>query len=105
MAEADRARAADAASAHMRGTLERSAEAWGNRAELLDRLEASSTARAEAVARDRETFRSEQEDPGHGSTREGEAQAEGAGRQSERAARPRITGLGEVPERKDDDAD
>lgn len=102
MAEADRARAAGESSAHMRGTLERSADAWGNRAELLNRLEASSSARAE-----REQFRSEREHHGQGtgSIEQGEAQAEGQGRQGEKRARPRIKGLSTVPERKDEDAD
>jgi hypothetical protein len=107
MAEADRSRAADTSSAHMRETLERSAQAWGNRAALLNRLEASSGIRAEAAAREREKLRSEREHHGQGtgSTEQGEAQAEGQDRQVEKRARPRIKGLSLVPERKDEDAD
>jgi hypothetical protein len=107
MAEADRTRAAEATSEHMRGTLERSAEAWGTRADLLGRLEASSSARAEAVAREQEALRSERmtHGQGTGSTEQGEAQAEGGRRQVEERARPRIKGLSPVPERKDEDAD
>jgi hypothetical protein len=107
MAEADRTRAAEATSAHMRGTLERSAEAWGNRADLLDRLETSSSARAEAVASERERLRSEREDDGQGtgSVEEGKTQTEGEQRQGDQRARPRIKGLSPVPERNEDDAD
>ena len=51
----DRARAADAVgSQHMRDTLERSADAWGERAKLLDRLAASFSARARARAAEQE---------------------------------------------------
>ena len=69
LAEADRTRAAAMANDHMRGSLERSAATWTDRATLLDRLEDQATARVKAEAR------------------------------------PRITGLSEVPERKDGDAD
>lgn len=44
----DRARAADVESDHMRDSLERSAEAWSDRANLLQRLETSVSARARA---------------------------------------------------------
>ena len=55
LAEGDRARAADVVgSEHMRNTLERSAKAWGQRAKLLDRLEASFSARRDAEAKDQE---------------------------------------------------
>jgi hypothetical protein len=55
LAEGDRARAADAGgSGHMRDTLERSAEAWGARAKLLDRLEKSFSARKQAEASEQE---------------------------------------------------
>ena len=51
----DRARAADVVgSEHMRGTLERSADAWAERAKLLDRLEASFSARTRARAAEQE---------------------------------------------------
>jgi hypothetical protein len=46
LAQADRERAAANASAHMRASLERSADAWTARASLLDRLAASFNARA-----------------------------------------------------------
>ena len=46
----DQARAADAGSAHMRSTLERSAAAWSVRAKLLERLETSFSARSAAEA-------------------------------------------------------
>jgi hypothetical protein len=47
-AASDRERAAASTSEHMRACLERSAEAWSARAHLLDRLQASFEARAEA---------------------------------------------------------
>ena len=47
MALDDRARAADIGSSHMRSTLERSADAWSTRAELLERLETSFNAKGE----------------------------------------------------------
>jgi hypothetical protein len=49
-AESDRERAEASSSEHMRECLERSAEAWSARAHLLDRLQASFEARAEANA-------------------------------------------------------
>jgi hypothetical protein len=49
-AASDRERAAASGSEHMRECLERSAEAWSARAQLLDRLEASFEARAAANA-------------------------------------------------------
>jgi hypothetical protein len=48
MAQDDRDRAADIPNDHMRSTMERSADAWTARADLLERLEASFNARAEA---------------------------------------------------------
>jgi hypothetical protein len=48
LAENDRGRAAAVAGEHMRATLERSADAWAARAQLLDRLETSFNARIEA---------------------------------------------------------
>jgi hypothetical protein len=45
MATDDRARAADVVSDHMRHRLERSADAWTNRANLLERLQTSFNAR------------------------------------------------------------
>jgi hypothetical protein len=51
----DRARAADVVgSDHMRNTLERSADAWVERAKLLERLEASFSARIGAEAAQQE---------------------------------------------------
>jgi len=50
MALDDRARAADVGSDHMRDRLERSAEAWTDRANLLQRLETSFSARIKAQA-------------------------------------------------------
>ena len=47
MALDDRARAADIGSSHMRSTFERSADAWTTRAELLERLQTSFTAKGE----------------------------------------------------------
>ena len=49
LAQADRDRAAETVNDHMRATFERSATAWSTRASLLDRLEASFSARAAAV--------------------------------------------------------
>ena len=49
MALDDRARAADVVSDHMRNRLERSADAWTNRANLLERLQASFSARTRAL--------------------------------------------------------
>ena len=54
----DRARAAETPNDHMRSSLERSADAWAARANLLDRLEASFKARAEANVRDGTNSRS-----------------------------------------------
>lgn len=48
----NRARAAETPNDHMRSSLERSADAWEARANLLDRLEASFKARAKANVRD-----------------------------------------------------
>jgi hypothetical protein len=100
MAKADRTRAADTTSEQMRGTLKRSAQTWANRADLLDRLEASSNARTEAVALERERLRSEGEDHGQGTgpIEQGKTQAEGERRQGEKRTRPRIKGLSLVPE-------
>jgi hypothetical protein len=47
----DRERASATPNAHIRATFERSAEAWGARAGLLERLETSFEARAESMAR------------------------------------------------------
>lgn len=107
MAQADRDRAAEADSDHMRKTLERSAAAWRTRADLLGRLEASSSARADQVAREHQELRSERENDGQGTgpVEQGKAQAEGEGRQGEKRPRLRIKGLSSVDERKDDDAD
>ena len=51
MESGDRARAAETPNDHMRSSLERSADAWAARANLLDRLEASFKARADANTR------------------------------------------------------
>lgn len=45
---ADRVRAGEMANDHMRSSHMRSADAWGARASMLERLEASSRARTEA---------------------------------------------------------
>lgn len=50
-AASDRERASTTAITHVRATFERSAEAWTERASLLERLETSFDARAESVAR------------------------------------------------------
>ena len=107
LAQADRTRAADATTAHMRGTLERSADAWASRAGLLERLETNFNARAEAYGRERDQLRAERKDDGQGTSpvEQGKAQAEGEFGQEGQSARPRIKGLSPVPERKDDDAD
>jgi hypothetical protein len=47
----DRKRAAASSSEHMRAVLERSADAWSERARLLDRLEKDFNARAANAAR------------------------------------------------------
>jgi len=52
LAQGNRAQAAGSPSEHMRGCLERSADAWTARAVLLERLEASFNARSEAQARE-----------------------------------------------------
>jgi hypothetical protein len=52
LAHDDEERAAAVPNAHMRATLERSAAAWTSRADLLDRLEASFNARADAANED-----------------------------------------------------
>jgi len=54
LAQADRARAAETSNGHMRDTLQRSAAAWDERARLLDRLEATFNARAQANLSDAE---------------------------------------------------
>ena len=109
LAEADRTRAADVTSEHMRGSLERSAESWGKRANLLDRLEGSFSARAEAHAQAQDSLRSERNDGGQGTgpLEQGKAQAEGQLRQAQKGPRPRIKGLSSVqaPGREDYDAD
>ena len=48
LADDDHRRAVNVCNAQMRASLERSAAAWGARAALLDRLEASIAARAHA---------------------------------------------------------
>ena len=48
----DRDRAAAIANEHMRVILERSADAWGARAKLLDRLETNFSARAALIQGD-----------------------------------------------------
>ena len=82
----------------MRGTLERSADAWASRAELLDRLETNFNARAEAYGLEQNQLRAEREDDGQGtgSIEQGETQAESQGGQAEKRARPRIQGLSSV---------
>ncbi|WP_028970502.1 hypothetical protein [Sphingomonas sp. URHD0057] len=57
LAQADRARAAEAANGHMRGTLEPSAESWAARADLLAGLQANFSARAEAYSHDHDDRR------------------------------------------------
>ena len=108
-AAADRTRAADMTNEHMRGSLERSAETWGKRASLLDRLEISFNARAEACAREQNAAHSGRNDDGEGTgpIEQGKAQAEGERRQAEKKPRPRIKGLStvETPDRKETDAD
>ena len=59
LAQADRARACDMTNNQMRGSLERSADAWAARAKLLERLETNFNARAEAHARDKQQRSSE----------------------------------------------
>jgi hypothetical protein len=59
LAQADRTRAADSTSSHMRRSLERSAQAWRTRADLLDRLESSFNARAKTYADDQARRHSE----------------------------------------------
>ena len=105
LAQADRDRAAEMPNAHMRGTLERSAENWNNRAALLERLEDGVTARAAAYAQTDQT-RGEGDDDGQGTgpVEQGEAQAEGEFGQGQERARPRIKGLSSAPVRKDGDA-
>ena len=105
LAQADRDRAAEMPNAHMRGTLERSAENWNNRAALLERLEDGVTARAAANAQTDEP-RAEGDDDGQGTgpIEQGEAQAEGEFGQGQERARPRIKGLSSAPVRKDGDA-
>jgi hypothetical protein len=91
----------------MRGTLERSAEAWSSRADLLDRLDASFHARA-ALRRENTAQDQENSDgQGTGSLEQGKAQAEGQAGQGQKRARPRIKGLSHVDDaqRKDADAD
>jgi hypothetical protein len=53
LARADRDRAAGTPNFHMRDTFERSAIAWSARASMLQRLEASFSARAAAVLEER----------------------------------------------------
>jgi hypothetical protein len=53
--QADRLRAMEILNPQMRETLERSADAWGARAGLLERLEASFDARVAASARAAQT--------------------------------------------------
>jgi len=64
LARADRARAVAASSAHMRNSLQRSAEAWATRANLLQRLDKSFNARAKTCADDRERHRLERDHHG-----------------------------------------
>ncbi|MFL6728442.1 MAG: hypothetical protein ACJ8EI_10240 [Sphingomicrobium sp.] len=109
LAQADRDRAAEMANVQMRGTLERSAENWNNRANLLERIEGGVTARAAANAQSdemRDEPRDERNDDGQGTgpIEQGEAQAEGELRQGQERARPRIKGLSNIPLRKDGDA-
>lgn len=58
LARDDLARAAAITNPHMRSCLERSADAWTARAKLLDRIDASFKARAEAVVGRSEQSRS-----------------------------------------------
>ncbi len=64
MESGDRARAAETPNDHMRSSLERSADAWAARANLLDRLEASFKARAEAVREGASSSRGRRSDDG-----------------------------------------
>jgi len=64
LARADRARAAGITSPHMRGSLERSADAWATRADLLQRLERRFNARAKTYADGREKAASERKQHG-----------------------------------------
>ena len=111
LADADRERAADMVNDHMRGAHERSADAWASRADLLERLELSSNARA-ADVRSQHKLDAERDDDGQGTgpIEQGEAQAEGergpeAQDDRSRPERPRIKGLSETSDRKDDNAD
>jgi len=110
LADADRERAADMVNDHMRGAHERSADAWTSRADLLERLELSSNARAAAYLRDKDDLREEGDDNGQGtgSVEQGKTQAEGGQEEKgagHRAERPRIKGLSATSDRKDQDAD
>jgi len=102
LAEADRTRAARVVNDHMRGSFERSADAWDGRARLLDRLEASFAARAEAYAKDQLGARSAEQGREPSPVERGGAQADRERRLAEQRARPRITGLTPVADRKDD---
>jgi hypothetical protein len=64
LAHDDRSRAAGSASEHIRRSLEGSADAWIARAALLQRLEASFNARAEAIADGLRQHSSEGQDHG-----------------------------------------
>ena len=99
LADADRTRAADMVNDHMRGAHERSADAWTSRADLLQRLELSSNARAADVRQQKLDAEREDDGQGTGSIEQGKAQAEG-GQEKEgaghRAERPRIKGLSDT---------
>ena len=63
MADADHVRAGDSDTAHMRNRMEHSADAWTKRADMLERLEASFSARQEAA---QELAGDDEEDQKHG---------------------------------------
>ena len=65
LAQADRARAAGTMNYHMRGTLERSADSWAARADLLAKLQANFSARAEAFAHDQDHRRAGRKSHAH----------------------------------------
>jgi hypothetical protein len=104
LAQADPERAAAMPNAHMRGSLERSADRWSDRASLLDRLEATASARALSRAAD-ELDGENGDGQGTGSIEQGKAQAQDERGQEGQGARPRIKGLSAVADRKDEDAD
>jgi len=79
LALGDQSRAADAGSEHMRKALERSADAWTTRAQLLERLDARFNARAKCVAGEQDRQQGERTSDGQGTEAIGQGgpQAEG----------------------------